>query len=148
MAWGKTDEEKQAEKDARARDAQAQQDAYAQQRRAQQQAEADAAFAASPVGRATAAFAAGSGFFQIEIEVSALTGPTSFFGSSSNQIEHTGIATDLLGQIEAVGWHLEHVGYVFIETGSTSTSRVLLSGEGMVTQGNVTGIYLFRRMAG
>ena len=146
MAWGKTEEEKQAERDARARDAAAQQDALAQQQAAAQQAAADAAFASSPVGLATAARAAGNGFFQIEIEVSELTGPTSFFGSSSNVVQHKGTATDVLGQIEAVGWHLEHVGYVFIETGSTSTSRVLLSGEGVVTQGNVTGIYLFRRV--
>jgi hypothetical protein len=146
MAWGKSDEEKaaeQAEKDARARAEQDAQAAQAAQIRAQQDA---AEFAASPVGRATAAFKDNAGFFQIELEVSQLTGPTSFFGSSSNSVEHTGAATDLLGRIEAVGWHLEHVGFVFIETGATSTNRVFLSGEGTVTQGNVTGIYLFRRV--
>jgi hypothetical protein len=146
MAWGKSDEEKQTERDAKAQADQAALDVYHAQVAAQKQAEADAAFAVSPLGRAIETHDSGAGFFQIEIEVSALTGPTSFFGSSSNQIEHRGIATDLLGQIEAVGWHLEHVGYVFIETGSTTTNRVLLSGEGMVTQGNVTGIYLFRRV--
>jgi hypothetical protein len=147
MAWGKTEEEKQAERDAKARDAAAQQEALAQRQAAAQKAAEDAAFAASPVGIATAALAAGNEFLQIELEVSELTGPSSFFGSSSNQVRHTGTATDLLGRIEAVGWHLEHVGYVFIETGSTSTNRVLGSGEGVVTRGNVTGIYLFRRVA-
>ena len=143
MAWGKSEEEKQQERDEKAKQAQAQLDAQ----RAQQQAQADAAFAASPLGLATSAHQRNDTFFQLEIEVSALTGPTSFFGSSYNEIQHSSGATDLLGQIEAVGWHLEHVGYVFIETGSTSTDRVLLSGQGMVTQGNVTGIYLFRRVA-
>jgi hypothetical protein len=146
MAWGKSDEEKAAEragKDARARAEQEAQEAQAAQIRAQQDA---AEFAASPVGRATEAFKANAGFFQIELEVSQLTGPTSFFGSSSNSVEHTGAATDVLGQIEEVGWHLEHVGFVFIETGATSTNRVFLSGEGTVTEGTVTGIYLFRRV--
>jgi len=147
MAWGKTEEEKAAERAAKEQAQQQARDEELRQEQAAAKAEADAAFAASPVGRATAAHAAGNGFFQIEIEVSALTGPSSFFGSSSNEIQHTGIATDLLGQIEAVGWHLEHAGFVFIETGSTSTSRILQTGEGMVTEGNVTGIYLFRRVA-
>ncbi|MCU1551333.1 MAG: hypothetical protein JWR36_1893 [Glaciihabitans sp.] len=143
MAWGKSEEEKQQEREAKEQQARAQQEAYEQQQRA----EADAAFASSPVGRAQAAHQRNDAFFQLEVEVSALTGPTSFFGSSSNEIQHSAVATDLLGQVEAAGWHLEHVGYVFIETGSTTTDRVLLSGQGMVTQGNVTGIYLFRRAA-
>ncbi|WP_324645081.1 hypothetical protein [Pseudarthrobacter sp. LT1] len=51
-----------------------------------------------------------------------------------------------LGQIEALRWHLEHAGYVFVETGSTSTNRVLATEQGVVTKGHVAGISLFRRV--
>ncbi len=65
-------------------------------------------------------------------------------GSSTGRVRHSGGRPDLLGQIEEKGWKLEHVGYVFIETGATTTNRMLSTGQGMVTRGNVTGIYLFR----
>ena len=55
-------------------------------------------------------------------------------------------ATDILGQIEEVGWHLEHVGYVFVETGEVARSKVMSSGLVSRTQGYVEGIYLFRRV--
>ena len=134
MAWGKTDEEKEQERLEKER-----------QRAAAEAAKAQAAFENSPVGRASAAFNAGARFFQIEIEVSSLTGYASAFGSSSNSVNHRGDASDVLGQIEEVGWRLEHAGWVFIETGATSTNRVLSTGQGTVTKGNVTGVYLFRR---
>jgi len=136
MAWSKTEEQKQEAKAAR----------EASELEAKN-AKAAAAYAASPVGRAEASHQNGDAFFQVEIEVSALTGFSSVFGSSDNALRHTGVATDVLGRIEAKGWRLEHVGYVFIETGSTSTNRVLSTGQGVVTRGNVTGIYLFRRAA-
>jgi hypothetical protein len=53
----------------------------------------------------------------------------------------------VLGQIEQLGWHLEHAGWTFIETGATSSDMIFGSGQGTVTQGEVTGIYLFRRVA-
>jgi hypothetical protein len=141
----KSDEEKQLERDAKERKAIEEREAYEERARAIGERQAAAAFAASPVGRASAAFDRNDTFFQLETEVSALDGGASLFGSSTNVITHSGAATDLLGQIEAIGWHLEHAGYVFIETGATSTNRILTTGQGTVTQGNVTGIYLFRR---
>ncbi|HEY2642460.1 MAG TPA: hypothetical protein VGI56_01790 [Galbitalea sp.] len=144
MAW-KTEEEKQQERAEKQRLAAEAEAERARQVQAAQDARAAAEFAASPLGRATTAHQSNDKFFQLELAVSELRGGTSFFGSSSNVIQHTGAATDLLGQIEDVGWHLEHVGYVFIETGATSTNRVLSTGQGTVTEGNVTGIYLFRR---
>jgi hypothetical protein len=116
---------------------------YEEQNEARGQAQARAEYEASPLGRAEMAHAAGNAFFQIELEVSQISGGSSF-GSSTGTVRHTGGRPDLLGQIEEKGWHLEHVGYVFIETGSTTTNRVLQTGQGMVTRGNVTGIYLFR----
>ncbi|GAA4381117.1 hypothetical protein [Paeniglutamicibacter cryotolerans] len=137
MAWGKSEEQKAEEQAARnARETE------------QREAEEAAEFAASPLGLAIAAHTNGDAFFQVQIEVSSLTGTASFFGSSENDVHHSGKSTDTLGQIEKVGWRLEHVGYVFIETGSTSTNRVMSTGQGVVTRGNVTGIYLFRRTSG
>jgi len=145
MAWGKSEEEKAQEREERDRQRAAADAEAAQQRQATEAAQVQAEFAASPVGRATAAFQAGARFFQIELEVSALSGGPSWFGSSDNTVSHTDGATDVLGQIEEVGWRLEHAGWVFIETGATSTDRMFATGQGTVTQGNVTGIYLFRR---
>jgi hypothetical protein len=120
-SWGKTEEQKQAEREAKA---------------AQEWAE-------SPVGRATAAKEAGQAFFQFEMDISALGG-SSGLGSSAGRMRHSGGRPDLLGQIEETGWRLEHVGYVFIETGATTTNRVMSTGQGTVTKGVVRGIYLFR----
>lgn len=139
MPFNKSEDKKQEAADRKAlkaQEEQARKDAAAE---AKQRAE----YEASPVGRAEAERAAGSAFFQIEIEVSQLSG-SSGFGSSTGRVRHSGGRPDLLGQIEDKGWKLEHVGYVFIETGSTTTNRVMSTGQGMVTRGNVTGIYLFR----
>lgn len=141
MAWGRSEEER-AEKERQAAEAQA---AREKQQAEAQAAKAQAEFERSPVGRAVAAFESGARFFQIELEVSSLAGAASSFGSSRNVVTHAGGASDVLGQIEDVGWRLEHAGWVFIETGATSTNRVLSTGQGTVTKGNVTGIYLFRR---
>lgn len=125
MAFRKTEEEKAA------RDAERKAEAYA----------------SSPVGQAEAAHRRGDGFFQIELEISKIggLGTYSAFGSSGNAVKHTGGRPDLLGQIEDVGWRLEHVGYVFVETGATTSNRFGGTGQGVVTRGQVMGVYLFRR---
>lgn len=138
MAWGKTEEEKAAERAAE------QQAAAAE---AARRAEADAqraaqAYAAGPVGQAEAAAKAGAVFFQTQMDVSRLNGSASF-GATSAAVQHVG-RPDLLGQIESFGWHLEDVGYVFVETGTTSSNRVMMSGEATAVSGVVLGIYLFR----
>lgn len=102
-------------------------------------------YAASPLGRAEAAHEAGDGFYQLELDISHLSG-ASGLGSSTGRIRHSGGRPDLLGQIEDIGWRLEHAGYVFVETGATTTNRALGTGQGMVTKGVVRGIYLFRRV--
>lgn len=121
MAFGKTQEQKDEE---------------ARQKAA-------AAYAESPVGRAEAAKARGDLFFQIEIEINSVSG-TSGLGSSTGRVRQHGGRPDVLGQIEDAGWRLEHVGYVFIETGSTSTNRAFGTGQGVVVKGFTQGIYLFR----
>lgn len=134
MTWGKSEEQKDEELRAKmARDLD------------HKEAKEQAKFAASPVGLAIASHANGDAFFQHIIEVSALTGMASALGSSANAVRPKGRTTDVLGQIGEQGWRLEQVGYVFIETESTSSNRVMPTGQGIVTRGNVTGIYLFRR---
>ena len=133
------------EREAEARERAERERFRAAQAAAAREAEQRAAFEASPIGRARAASRRGDRFFQAEIPVSELTGYASIFGSSDNEITPRGDQSDLLGRIEDEGWRLEHTGFVFVETGSTSTGRVLMSGEGTVTRGLVTGVYLFRR---
>ncbi|HEY3718347.1 MAG TPA: hypothetical protein VGL39_27810 [Jatrophihabitantaceae bacterium] len=116
-----------------------------EERAARAEQKAADAYASSPLGRAEAAHESGDGFFQLELDISHLTGASSV-GSSTGRLKHTGGRPDLLGQIEDVGWRLEHAGYVFVETGATTTNRALGSGQGMVTKGVVRGIYLFRRV--
>ena len=121
MAWGKTDEEKAAASAAKQREA----------------------YLKTPVGQAEEAKQRGDAFFQFEHDIATLGGAASALGSSSNRVTSRK-RPDVLGQIEEIGWHLENVGYVFIETGSTSTNRMLSTGQGTVTRGMVRGIYLFR----
>jgi hypothetical protein len=54
--------------------------------------------------------------------------------------------TDVLSQIEDVGWQLEHVGYVFQETGQQSRDKLLSSGQQVATYGKTVGHFLFRRV--
>jgi len=107
--------------------------------------EAAAAFAASPVGQARAAFRRGDAFFEVEIEVKRASGGVPARGSSSSGGQRRG-RPDVLGQIEDEGFRLEHVGYAFIQTDATQPDRVPPAGQGTATRGFVQGIYLFRRV--
>ncbi|HKN64457.1 MAG TPA: hypothetical protein VJV76_09030 [Gaiellaceae bacterium] len=135
----KTEEEKaavearkQAEEEARRRAA----ETAEQQRHAEE-------FARSPVGLATTARQQGRKLFQILLPLAELNGESSYFGSADNQLSSL-VQQSVLDEIEEVGWRLEHADAVFTETGATSSSRVLASGEGTVTRGTVYGLYIFR----
>lgn len=62
----------------------------------------------------------------------------------TNATRHVPGAGGILGQIETIGWTLEHVGYVFVRTGSNGKD---MGGASMFTvpKGEVAWIYLFRR---
>lgn len=140
MHWGKSEDEKRVE----AADKERQQ---AQWQAEQERLRAELVrknYPSTPLSRAETAMQNGSRFFQLILPVSELAGTDSSFGSSSNEIRSSDGASDLLGQIEDLGWRLEHVGYAFVETGSTSTNSFLSTGQGTVTKGQVQGIYLFR----
>jgi hypothetical protein len=101
------------------------------------------AFLATPVGAATAARDAGQEFFEIQLEVGAHSG-TASFGSAQGQRSMSSSAV-VLGDIEQVGWRLEHASYLHMVTGETSTKKVLVSGDQTVVSGVTVGVYLFRR---
>lgn len=137
MAFGKTAEEKQQL--AMAKEA---------ARAASERAKQEAAYWASPVGRAALAKQRGDRFFQLELQTTELAGHSSdFWVSDVSKTRRTNGATDILGQIEELGWRLEHAGWVFIETGTSSRDKVLSSGERTTTSGRVEGVYLFRSVA-
>ena len=118
-----------------------------EERAAEAARNADAAFWASPQGKATEAFQRGDEFFQTEIPHSSVTGFTNaaFNSATAGKIRRQSTRTDLLGQIEEAGWHLEHASWVYVQTGQNSRDKFLASGQHVVVTGEVIGIYLFRR---
>jgi len=111
---------------------------------AQQQREA--AFWASPAEQARAAWNSGSHFYQVALPLSVtqrtFAGVVS--GDKTTATPHLD-PSDLLGTIEAEGWTLWNVGYVFRETGSVSRDKLMSSGQAAATVGEIVGIYLFRK---
>lgn len=83
-------------------------------------------------------------FFEIQLEVGRHTG-TAGFGAADGR--HTTASSAVtLGEIEKLGWRLEHAGYVFLVTGETSTAKVFTSGEATAVSGITVGVYLFRNV--
>jgi len=113
----------------------------AEQAREQEERKRDA-FLATPVGAATAAKEAGQPFFEIQLEVGSHTGSAGFGSAAGRRTTSSSAAT--LGEIEKLGWRLEHAGYYFMITGETSTGRVFVSGEETAVSGVTVGVYLFR----
>ncbi|HEU5385217.1 MAG TPA: hypothetical protein VFV73_04880 [Streptosporangiaceae bacterium] len=99
-------------------------------------------FLATPVGAATAAMEAGEAFFEIQLEVGSHIGSAGF-GSIDGQRSVSSSASTL-GEIERLGWRLEHAGYFFMITGESSTARVFATGDNTAVSGTTVGVYLFR----
>jgi hypothetical protein len=100
------------------------------------------AFLASPVGAATAAKEAGETFFEVQLRVGSHTGTAGFGSTDGRHI--TASSANTLGEIEKLGWRLEHTGYYFMLTGETSTARVFVSGDATAISGVTMGVYVFR----
>ncbi len=97
----------------------------------------------TPAARARAARAAGASFFEIQLEIAESSRDVRFLESDSgsrSERQHG----QALGEIEAQGWRLESVGYVFVPTGQSSRLKMLGTGESVAVSGVVVGIYLFR----
>jgi hypothetical protein len=106
----------------------------------------DAGFWASPVGQAAEARLRGDHFFQIELGDSAIA---SYAGSATSAGGHSARhAWDLLGQIEELGWHLEHVAWWRVDGvpgGSVAESfpDSATTGSLDLRPDHVRGVYLF-----
>jgi hypothetical protein len=128
--------------DERAADRRDRETARAEQAQAAEEQRKRDAFLATPVGAATAAKEAGQQFFEIQLEVGGHLG-TSGFGSTDGQ-RSTSSSAAILGEIESVGWRLEHVGYFYMITSETSSDRMFLTGQATAVSGVTIGVYLFR----
>jgi hypothetical protein len=138
----KSSEEKEAERREREA-AQAQAEAErAEQTRVAAEEWQRVQWLATPLGAATAAMEAGQAFFEIQLQVGAHTGSAGFGTTDSRR--SVASSAETLGEIEKLGWRLEHAGYYFMVTGETSTARVFVSGEATAISGVTVGVYLFR----
>lgn len=140
MGLFKSDEERAREDAERQAVAQAEQ----ARREAAQKEQAYREWLASPIGQATVAKQVGQRFFELQMSVGyhqreAMWGSRDY--TSNDQVISS---AGMLGEIERLGWRLEHVGYVFQMTGQSSTERFFVSGEQTSVSGVTVGIYLFR----
>jgi hypothetical protein len=119
--------------------------ARAEQVRAAEEQRRREAYLATPVGAATGAKEAGQPFFEIQLEVGGHTGSAGFGSTEGRRTTSSSAST--LGEIEELGWRLEHASYFFMVTGETSTARVFMSGEATSVSGVTVGVYLFRNTA-
>ena len=141
----KSAEEREAERREREAGEARAQAAHAEQAKVAEEQRKRDAFLATPVGAATAAKEAGQSFFEIQLEVAGHTGSAGFGSADGRRTTSSSAVT--LGEIEKLGWRLEHAGYYFVITGETSTARVLVSGDATAISGVAVGVYLFRNTA-
>ncbi len=97
----------------------------------------------SVLEQAKAAKDAGARIFQAALPLSTTTGFTvAMVGvfTTTKDVEHASI----LDGIEAQGWRLDHVGYVYRVTGTTSRDKFFASGQQEAVSGEIIGVYLFR----
>ena len=116
--------------------------ARAEQAKAAEEKRQRDAFLASPVGAATAAKEAGQQFFEIQLQVGGHVGSAGFGSADGRRTTSSSAAT--LGEIEKLGWRLEHAGYFYMITSETSSDRVFVTGQATAVSGVTMGVYLFR----
>ena len=109
-----------------------------------EEAARDAAFWASPGGRARQAFDDGDVIFQFELDVrdaQTFTIPMWKTGAVTRAVD----ASAVLNSIAREGWTLVNGSFVFHETGSESRDKFMASGQHTAVRGTVVGYYLFER---
>jgi hypothetical protein len=141
----KSAEEREAERREREAERAREEATRAEQVRQAEERRQHEAFLATPVGAATFAKEEGQTFFEVQLEVGGHTGSAGFGGIDGRRT--TSSSAVVLGEIEQLGWRLEHAGYFFMVTGETSTARVFMSGEATAVSGVTVGVYLFRNTA-
>ena len=118
------------------------QEALAEEARLEEEERQREEFLATPVGAATAAMEEGEAFFELQLEVGSHIGSAGFGSIDGRHSVSSSAST--LGEIERLGWRLEHAGYFFMITGESSTARVFASGDNTAVSGTTVGVYLFR----
>jgi len=138
----KNAEERAAERQRREAEETREQTARADRAKAVEEQRQRDAILATPVGAATAAKEAGQRFFEVQLEVGGHIGTAGFGSAESHRTTSSSAA--ILGDIEKVGWRLEHAGYFYMITSETSSDRMFLSGQATAVSGVTVGVYLFR----
>jgi hypothetical protein len=141
----KSAEEREAERREREAEQAREQAARAEQARLTEEKRSLETYRSTPVGAATLAKEEGHRFFEVQLEVGGHTGEAGFGTIDGRRT--TSSSAVILGEIESLGWRLEHAGYFFMITGETSTARVFISGEATAVSGVTVGVYLFRNTA-
>ena len=86
----------------------------------------------------------GDALLHLQFDIAQLAGEASTWGSAQNRMlrdDHVGY---FLSQVEHAGWRLEHTGYAFVQSGATTSARILGTGEGVVNHGGVEAFFTFR----
>lgn len=86
----------------------------------------------------------GDSVLHLQFDIAQLTGAASSWGSAENGVVRDESVGWFLSEVEKLGWRLEHTGYVFIESGATTSNRVFSTGTGVVNHGGVEGMFAFR----
>ncbi|MGI8433827.1 MAG: hypothetical protein ACR2LE_03715 [Nocardioidaceae bacterium] len=101
-------------------------------------------FAASPVGRARAAFERGDEVYQYSIDVMSQQAVIVMMVGSATA-KRTSDPSDVLNAVCCEGWELVNGSFVFVEEGQQSRDKFLSSGQNVAVKGTTFGYYLFRR---
>lgn len=88
----------------------------------------------------------GDSLLHLQLEVATIAGQQSSWGSSDAGVASDETVGQFISHVESLGWTLQHVGYSFVETGSSTSAKVFSTGEGRVNQGIVIGFFTFRRV--
>lgn len=100
---------------------------------------------ASPARLAYEAYERGDRWFQIDIILNAIQG-RSQVGAAYTRTRR-GDEADLIGPIEDQGWDLRHVSTTFVQTGWSSSKRVMSNAGSteVATHGQLVALYVFQR---
>jgi len=99
--------------------------------------------AAETLKVATEAKEQGQGFLELQLQVGTSQQKSNFSGTGVYSHRETKGHAGLLSAVEQIGWHLEHMTYVFMPT-HQKTHKAFLGGENASISGVVMGFYLFR----
>lgn len=101
-------------------------------------------FEATPIGKARVAYGRGDALLQIELDLTAQTPwlvPTQGVGTYRTSTD----PNEILNGVASEGWDLVTAGFPFLEQGSMSRDKFLMSGQQTSVKGAVVGYYVFRR---